>query len=66
MSEPHLQSEPVRFAALTLAIVTVRASAVRAAIAHDFLLTDECNRELRKLEAMRDSLAEQMERIGGA
>ncbi len=66
MNEPSHPNKPLRFTALTLAIVTVRAAAVKAAQGHDFALVDECNRELSKLEMSRDRLAAEMEMIGGA
>jgi hypothetical protein len=66
MSAPAERNEPILFAALTLAIVTLRAAKRKARIANDDLLFDEADADLRTMEGKRTELLFQLEQQGGA
>lgn len=63
MSETN---EPVLFAALTLAIVTLRATKDKARFSGDAQLAFECEEELRGMEGRRTEIVFQMEQKGGS
>lgn len=63
MSAP---ASPTYFAALTLAIVTLRASRSNADLMNDKQLSLDCGDEIARLEMKRDVVERALQEIGGA
>lgn len=67
MSDQPQPAESVLFASYTLAIVTLKAAALKAQESKDKEMISACDNEIQRLELRRNELLEKLEnRIGGS
>jgi hypothetical protein len=59
-------ASPTYFAALTLAIVTLRSARTNAELMNDKQLCLDCGEEIARLEQKRDGVVFELQRVGGA